>query len=102
MQVRPARNFGRPRRGVSRYGTQSLGRIRTEAWGPPFRPTLASIPEEPLAGKPQFCSPLDIIAEEPIGPLLLPPTPEPDVATIQDMIPSHWSQFVNLYLILLV
>lgn len=43
--LRPARRYGRPRRGVSPYGTKSAGRIRDSAWGPIFRPNLPTIAE---------------------------------------------------------
>ena len=65
MQVRPARKFGRQRRGASHYGTKSIGRIRTEAWGPTFRPSLPTITEERI-----FRPTLPTITEEPLG---LPP-----------------------------
>jgi len=71
MQVRPDRNYGRCRRRASKYGTQFLGRIRTEAWGPTFKPVLAPIAEEPFDRKPRFQSTLDTIAEAPVGPLSL-------------------------------
>ena len=54
MQVRPTHKFGRQRRGASRYGTESIGQIRTEAWGPTFRPSLPIITEEPLGLPPLY------------------------------------------------
>jgi hypothetical protein len=51
--LRPARKFGRPRRGASPYGTKSIGRIRSEAFGPKFQPILPTIQEEPLCSWPE-------------------------------------------------
>jgi len=77
MQVRPARKYGRRRRCASKYGMKFLGQIRTEAWGPTFKPVLVPIAEEPLDRKPRFQSTLDTIAEAPVGPLsLLPQDPD--------------------------
>ena len=45
---RPARKYGRPRRGLSPYAISSLGCMRTESWGPPFRMSLTTLTEEPF------------------------------------------------------